>query len=101
MHINKAVTAESGIFLCPSNQCAVNVPQSLQSREFFEAFEGTSEPSVRADVLSRRLIHSCLRHFLGAANPILQAGGPRFESCTAHHLIRWYPNPKPPYAREN
>jgi hypothetical protein len=27
-----------------SNQCATNVPQILQSREFFEAFAATSEP---------------------------------------------------------
>jgi hypothetical protein len=80
--MNKAVTAESGIL----NQCAANVPQSLQTHEFFEVFEGTSEPSVRAYVVGKRLIHSCLRHFLGAANPILQAGGRRFESCTAHHF---------------
>ena len=38
------------------DQCAVNVPQGLQSREFFEAFEGTSEPSVRAFVVGKRLI---------------------------------------------
>ena len=37
-HINKAVTAESGIL----NQCAVNVPQSLRTHEFLEVFEGTS-----------------------------------------------------------
>jgi hypothetical protein len=60
VHINKAATAESGIFLWPSNQRAVNVPQSLQSHEFFEAFEGTSEPSARAYVVGKRLIHSCL-----------------------------------------
>ena len=59
IHINKAVTTEGGIL----NHCAVNVPQSLQSHEFFEVFEGTSEPSVRAYVVGKRLIHSCLRHF--------------------------------------
>ena len=26
-------------FRCPSNPCAVNVPQGSQSREFFEVFE--------------------------------------------------------------
>jgi hypothetical protein len=45
------------------DQCAVNVPQGLQSREFFEAFEGTSEPSVRAFVVGKRLIHLGGRHF--------------------------------------
>ena len=33
------------------DQCAVNVPQGLHSSEFFEVFEGTSEPSVRAFVM--------------------------------------------------
>ena len=46
-----------------SNQCAVNVPQGLHSREFFEAFEGTSGPSVRANVVGKRLIHLGEQHF--------------------------------------
>src|ERR1700722_1816616 len=37
-------------FAVPSNPCAVNVPRDSQIREFFEAFEGTSGPSVRAFV---------------------------------------------------
>lgn len=47
-----------------SNQCAANVPQGLQTREFFEAFEGTSEPSVRAFVVGKRLIRLGVQHFL-------------------------------------
>ena len=47
-----------------SNQCAANVPQDLQTREFFEAFEGTSEPSVRAFVVGKRLIRLGGQHFL-------------------------------------
>jgi hypothetical protein len=38
-----------------SNQCAANVPQDLQTREFFEAFEGTWEPSVRAFVVGKEI----------------------------------------------
>jgi hypothetical protein len=67
--INKAAETEIW-FLMPGrtllmafDQCAVNVPQGLQSREFFEAFEGTSEPSVRAFVVGKRLIHLGGRHF--------------------------------------
>jgi hypothetical protein len=82
--IDKAVAAEIGIFntwtntslafksVCrTSNQCAANVPQSLQSHEFFEVFEGTSEPSVRADVVGKRLIHLGRRHFLRCCKPYL------------------------------
>jgi hypothetical protein len=46
-----------------SNQCAANVPQGLHSREFFEAFEDTSGPSVRANVVGKRLIHLGEQHF--------------------------------------
>ena len=46
-----------------SNQCAANV-QDLQTREFFEAFEGTSEPSVRALVVGKKLIRIGGQHFL-------------------------------------
>ena len=45
--INKAVETEIWLLmpgrtlLMAFDQCAVNVPQGLQSREFSEAFEGT------------------------------------------------------------
>ena len=56
---NESVTSEIGssyLDLAFQNQCAANVPQDLQTREFFEAFEGTSEPSVRAFAMGKRLI---------------------------------------------
>jgi len=41
----------------PLNQCVVNVPQGLHGHGFYEVFEGTSGPSVRANVVGKRLIH--------------------------------------------
>jgi hypothetical protein len=35
----------------------ISVPQDLQTCGFFEAFEGTWEPSVRAFVVDKKLIH--------------------------------------------
>lgn len=52
------------LFHLSPSPCAVNVPRTPQSREFFEVFEGTSGPSVRAFVVGKRLIHLCGRHFL-------------------------------------
>jgi hypothetical protein len=52
------------LYLDLSNQCAANVPQDVQTREFCEAFEGTPEPSVRAFVEGKRLIRLGGQHFL-------------------------------------
>jgi len=60
-------------------KCAANVPQRLESREFFEAFEGTSGPSVRA-VGGKRLIYLGWQDFLHCYKTCLSHRRSRFES---------------------
>jgi hypothetical protein len=77
-----------------SNQCAANVAQDLQTREFFEVFEGTSESSVRAFVVGKRLIRLGGQHFLKCPGIYLYKQEVADSSPALPTIsIRWSPNP--------